>query len=252
MMHGLGDSAEGFADFGEVLGQNFPHLKIILPSALSRSVTLNGGALMPAWYDITNFIDNSADGIEDSASIICSILEKENTLGIPYHRMALAGFSQGGAMSLFVGLQLPIDMKLAGLLVLSGYLPAIERFSLTEGLGDMRVLHCHGTTDPVVSFDKAMATKTTMVLKGLCDYRLQSFPGMPHTVTHEVMSASVAFLSEILPHDQSYALQPKSASDMSVKELKAALRAANLIHKAKGFTEKSEFINLLEEYRASL
>lgn len=53
-------------------------------------------------------------------------------------------------MSLVTGLQLPSDKKVAGLLVMSGYLPAANRFRLTSGLEDIPVLHCHGLADPVV------------------------------------------------------------------------------------------------------
>lgn len=63
----------------------------------------------------------------------------------------LAGFSQGGALSLTTGLQLPADKKLAGLLVLSGYLAGAKEFTLTPGLESVPVFHGHGTSDPMVS-----------------------------------------------------------------------------------------------------
>ena len=59
-------------------------------------------------------------------------MASENQLGIPFDRMMLAGFSQGGAMSLFAGLQLPIEEKLAGILVMSGYCPGYSKFNLVR------------------------------------------------------------------------------------------------------------------------
>lgn len=53
-------------------------------------------------------------------------------------------------MSLSVGLQLPVEKKLAGLLVMSGYLPAASSFRLTPGMEDVPVMHCHGNADPMV------------------------------------------------------------------------------------------------------
>ena len=53
-------------------------------------------------------------------------------------------------MSLSVGLQLPPEKKLAGILVMSGYLPAASTFRLTTGHEDTPVLHCHGRADPMV------------------------------------------------------------------------------------------------------
>ena len=64
--------------------------------------------------------------------------------------MVLAGFSQGGALSLFTGLQLPAEMKLAGILVMSGYLAAAKDFTLTPGLENVPVFHGHGSADPMV------------------------------------------------------------------------------------------------------
>jgi predicted esterase len=53
-------------------------------------------------------------------------------------------------MSLVTGLQLPAENKVAGILVMSGYLPAANRFRLTPGLESIPILHCHGLADPMV------------------------------------------------------------------------------------------------------
>lgn len=156
LMHGLGDSAEGLSDIAEHWGKSMPHIKFVLPTASNRPVTMNGGMRMNAWYDIVGLDDRaseSCDGIDHSVNTIRDLLAKESALGLPYSRMALAGFSQGGAMSLFTGLQLPEpEQKLAGLAVMSGYLPGAALFKLTPGLESTPVFHCHGSADPVVSF----------------------------------------------------------------------------------------------------
>ncbi len=110
----------------EHLAESMPHVKFIVPTAATMSVTLNGGMPMPAWYDIVGLDDRageSCDGIDASCARIRAMLAAEHAAGLPYHRMALAGFSQGGAMSLFCGLQQPAEQKLAGALILSGYCP---------------------------------------------------------------------------------------------------------------------------------
>jgi lysophospholipase-2 len=118
LMHGLGDSADGLSDLGDMFVRSYPHIKFILPTAEQRPVTLNGGMRMNAWYDIVGLDDRAAescDGIVESVERVRGLLMKEAALGLPFHRMALAGFSQGGAMSLYTGLQLPDDAhKLAG------------------------------------------------------------------------------------------------------------------------------------------
>lgn len=87
-----------------------PHLKFVLPTAPTQRVTMNMGAPMPSWYDIVGLDERSNEnckGIEESQAKIKAILQKEHEeTGLPYSRMVLAGFSQGGALSLFTGLQL--------------------------------------------------------------------------------------------------------------------------------------------------
>jgi len=149
--HGLGDSASGICPIVESIALSIPYAKFYLPSASDRSVTLNNGVRMPAWYDIKSIGDPSCDGIESSVPVIENILREEHVLGLPYSRMVLAGFSQGGALSLYIGLQLA-SIHLAGILVFSGYLPGYDKFKITPGLEDVRILHCHGLSDPLVIF----------------------------------------------------------------------------------------------------
>ena len=48
MIHGLGDSAEGWIDVAENLSEVLPYVRFILPTASEKPVTLNGGMLMPS------------------------------------------------------------------------------------------------------------------------------------------------------------------------------------------------------------
>ena len=142
-----------------------PHTKIILPTAKTRPVTLNGGMQMPAWYDIVGLDERSAEhchGIDESVAVVLEIIRGEVNLGLHPSRIILAGFSQGGALSLFTGLQLPAELKPAGIVVLSGYLAGAGRFRLSSGFEDIPVLHCHGTGDMVVRFDWAGKTKAAV------------------------------------------------------------------------------------------
>jgi predicted esterase len=161
----LGDSANGLQEVPKIWkNHNLGHIKFILPTAPQRPVTLNMGHLMNGWYDVIKLNERANDpntGIEDSCKYIQSLIEEElNKTGLPLSRIALAGFSQGGAMSLFTGLQekyLPTSseqpsQRLAGLLVMSGYLPKASAFKLSESLKETPVLHCHGSDDQIVSF----------------------------------------------------------------------------------------------------
>ena len=88
--HGLGDTAEGFADVAEQFASRYPWLKIILPTAPTQKVTMNMGMAMPSWYDIVGLDERSNEncaGIEESQARIAQILQKEHeATGLPYSR----------------------------------------------------------------------------------------------------------------------------------------------------------------------
>lgn len=257
--HGLGDSAEGFVDMAENLASQMPHLKFILPTAPTQPVTMNMGMPMPSWYDITGLDERSnenCNGILQSQTTLHTILQNEHAnTSLPYHRMLLAGFSQGGALSLFTGMQMPSpSQKLAGIVVMSGYLPAAKKFTITAGLEDTPILHCHGEADPMVQI--GMARRSQEVLtgdKGAKDYRLKTYPGLVHSVNPEEVAEVLSFLGTVLPKDgdnmDEWKVKLKDPIDMSVKELRETIRKAGLGRKAVGFMEKSEFVKLIQEHR---
>eukprot|EP00560_Eucampia_antarctica_P006891 CAMPEP_0197823372 /NCGR_PEP_ID=MMETSP1437-20131217/708_1 /TAXON_ID=49252 ORGANISM="Eucampia antarctica, Strain CCMP1452" /NCGR_SAMPLE_ID=MMETSP1437 /ASSEMBLY_ACC=CAM_ASM_001096 /LENGTH=284 /DNA_ID=CAMNT_0043422505 /DNA_START=150 /DNA_END=1004 /DNA_ORIENTATION=- len=251
--HGLGDTAEGFVDVAEHLASEMPYLKFILPTAPTQPVTMNMGMPMNSWYDITGLDERSNEnckGIETSVAVIKTILAQEHkNTGLPYNRMMLAGFSQGAALSLFTGLQLPSESALAGIVVLSGYLPSAKKFSITDGLQNTPILHCHGEVDPMVKYDMALKSKELVVGKGSTNYNLKGYPGVVHTVSREEVVDVAKFIVQTLPPDDSCKINLKDPGDMSVKELKNAIRKANLGSRAVGLMEKQEFVKLLIEYR---
>src|SRR3546814_11425456 len=92
-----------------------------------RPVTLNGGMPMRAWYDIVGLSTGDAQddtGVRASEQIVRGYLDRQLAIGIPASRIILAGFSQGGAMTLHTGLRLP--QAIAGLIALSSYVPLHE------------------------------------------------------------------------------------------------------------------------------
>lgn len=238
------------------LAQNFaaemPHLKFILPTAPTQAVTMNMGMAMPSWYDITGLDERSNEnckGIEASRDRIVEILNKEHeATKLPYNRMVLAGFSQGGALSLWTGLQMP--QKLAGVLMMSSYLPAAGQFTITEGSQDTPILHLHGSADPLVTM--AVAKKSQDIVtgsKGATNYEFKAYPGLQHSVNIQELADARAFLQKVLPPDDTCKIQLKDPTEMSVKELRAAIKKAGLSQQAVGLMEKHEFVTLLKNHR---
>lgn len=201
-------------------------------------------------YDITGLDERSNEqckGLPDSVQRLAGILKTEHeTNGLAYSRMVLAGFSQGGALSVFTGFSLP--QKLAGIVCLSGYLPAASQFQITPGLEDTPVLHCHGTQDMVVNHALAGKSRDKVLGHGATDYTIESYP-IGHTVSMDELRRVEEFLTRVLPDDSSFRIQLKDPSDMTVKELKLAVRKAGL--SSVGLMEKSEFVKLLKDHRAN-
>jgi len=165
-LHGLG--ADGF-DFQPIVPQlNLPHVanvRFIFPHAPAMPVTMNGGYIMAAWYDLYSLKVNDPDtnpqdeaGIKQSVERIQQLIQQENALGIPNERIILVGFSQGGAMALYTGLT--IDQPLAGIMGLSCYLPLHTQIEKTLNLATKNtpVFMAHGKQDPVVLHEYGKAS----------------------------------------------------------------------------------------------
>jgi len=199
-LHGLGADGHDFAGLVPELDlSNCPPIRFVFPHAPSLPVTVNGGYVMPAWYDIlgTNlFSQQDSVGIQASERAIVALIEHEVALGIPADRIVLAGFSQGCAMALHAGLRLP--QRLAGIMALSGYLPLADRLGAERHPANAQtpVFMAHGTQDPVVVIARGEASRDALVALGQpVDWR--SYP-MPHSVHPNEMTDISAFLAQVL------------------------------------------------------
>ena len=199
-LHGLG--ADGY-DFVNIVSElhlpdNVP-IKFVFPHAPMRAVTLNNCYVMRAWYDIKQlgnlFQEEDEKGIRDSADKIIELIEHEQQLGMPSNKIILAGFSQGGAMALHVGLRYP--KKLAGIIALSTYLP-LRNFLLTE----MSKVNCgtsimmaHGTQDPLIPINFAIASKDFLIKHG-CQIEWHDY-AMVHSVCAQEINDVSKWLQKI-------------------------------------------------------
>ena len=215
---------------------------------------MNMGMMMPAWYDIIGLDKRSNEncpGIDDSQRLILDILKSEHDMGIPYNRMVLAGFSQGGALSLYTGMQLPPEAGcLAGIVLMSGYLPHASGFNITPGLENTPIFHAHGAVDPLVQITAAKESQSHVTEKGAKNYTLEIYEGLAHSANPKEIGDVLNFMIKCLPPSEEVKIKLKDPSEMSVKELKVAIQKAGIGSKAVGFSEKSEFIDLLRNHRA--
>lgn len=155
-LHGLGADGHDFEPIVSLLG--LPFVRFVFPNAPARPVTINAGMVMPAWYDVVSLGgpgpgEREAD-VRLSARLIEAVLEREEKRGVPSTRIVLAGFSQGAALALHVGVRFP--RPLLGIMVLSGYevLPETRGAEASEANRATPMLFCHGTQDPLVAVDR--------------------------------------------------------------------------------------------------
>lgn len=152
-LHGLGADGNDFVPIIPEL--NLPaHMAVrfIFPNAPSIPITINGGYVMPAWYDITAMdIDRTVDTAQliASAEQIRLLIGRETDRGISSHRIVLAGFSQGGAVAYQTALT--HMFPLAGLLCLSTYFATGDTLTPNVANRQIPIKICHGTRDPMVA-----------------------------------------------------------------------------------------------------
>ena len=151
-LHGLGADGEDFVPIADELKLPVA-VRYIFPHAPQRAVTINGGLVMRAWYDIASQrIDAQQDaaGIRTSQIAVEALIEQEISRGISPGNIFLAGFSQGGAIALHTALHR--NAPLGGVLALSTYLPLMES-AAAEGLASTTatpIFMAHGRGDPVI------------------------------------------------------------------------------------------------------
>ncbi|MGB4360010.1 MAG: carboxylesterase [Rhodoferax sp.] len=202
-LHGLGADGNDFAGLVPELDlSGCPAIRFIFPHAPAIPVTVNGGYVMPAWYDIfgANLVDRQdAAGIRASAQAVAALIEHEISRGIPASRIVLAGFSQGCAMALHTGLRFP--HTLAGIMALSGYLPLADDFAAerTAANAHTPIFMAHGSQDPVVVPARGEASRDLLVKMG---YPVQwhSYP-MPHSLHPREVADIAIFLKQVLTQD---------------------------------------------------
>jgi len=166
-LHGLGASGHDFEDIVPLLER--PDVRFVFPHAPRRPVSINMGLIMPAWYDIER-LDASghanAAHVRESCELVTALLERENERGVPSDRIVLAGFSQGGAIALHLGLRHP--QRLLGLLVLSAYelFPAEREAEQSPDNTATPILFGHGSYDPLIAVERGRAASEALGASG--------------------------------------------------------------------------------------
>jgi len=198
-LHGLGADGHDFETIVPELGMPAaaPGVRFVFPHAPLQPVTINGGAVMRAWYDVTGDGRQDAAGIRSSQARVETLIARERARGVAARSIVLAGFSQGGAIALQTALRHP--ERLAGIVALSTYLPLPDTVGkeASQANRDVRIFMAHGTQDPLIPLSWASRSRDHLVALGYA-IEWREYP-MPHSVCAEEIGDVGAWLRVVLP-----------------------------------------------------
>ena len=200
-LHGLGADCHDFEPLvPEIVAHRERAWRFVFPNAPVRPVTINGGMSMRAWYDILGFDRLAAEdtaGFRDTDTRVRELIAHEIERGIPAARIVLAGFSQGGAVTLYTGLRYP--ERLAGIMGLSCYLPLADTLAAERAPANAGVplFMAHGLDDGVLPIGMGLDSREKLKALGYGvewhQYR------MAHSVSQPEVADIRQFLFRVLP-----------------------------------------------------
>ena len=196
-MHGLGADGSDFAPLADEIELPIG-VRYIFPHAPMMPVSINGGYVMRAWYDISDAAIRREDepGVRASQQSVEALLAREKSRGIAASRIVLAGFSQGGAIALQTGLR--HSERLAGIMALSTYVPLAAQLAAEADPANREVpiFMAHGTADPMIAFARAATSRDLLQQQGYVvewhEYRMQ------HAVCPQEITDIVSWLRRVL------------------------------------------------------
>lgn len=197
-LHGLGADGNDFAPIVPQLNLSLDFgVRFIFPHAPAIPVTINSGYVMPAWYDIKQIdVDRHVDNeqLQESASRIHDLIDREIERGIQSTRIIVAGFSQGGAVSFEAALS--YEQPLAGIMALSTYFATVGTIKINAIQQSIPILICHGEHDPVVSESLGKRSRASLEKLGF-EPEYHSYP-IEHSVCPQEIEDIGNWISRVL------------------------------------------------------
>lgn len=200
ILHGLGDTGNGWVSFAKLLQRKFPGMKFVLPHAPVIPITAFNNQRVPSWFNI--FQLGQSDGKKDVDGFLKSVREVELLLveeaaKVDAGKLVLGGFSQGAALTL-TSAAIDKDVRLGGFVALSGFCPILDDVlkQRQETNLDVPVLQCHGTADTMITYQYAQDTYAFFKNNiGLRDYEFREYAGLGHSTTEKEIADVVDFLT---------------------------------------------------------
>lgn len=228
-LHGMGDTSSGWASLDHMLPAVCPRLstdkiEYIIPQAPIKGITLNGGQLVPAWFDLFDWpIDStSRDDVIGQLNAVCMVEEivksVEQERGIPASRIVVGGFAQGAAVAMLASYfrKERKHQPFAGCVCLSGWLPNSWNFPVNSYIAEMTpLLWAHGVFDNKVLFHQQALGVQRLEKEGI-DVIQKNYP-----CAHESFQLQeIKDMAEFVDH----VLFPKVPKQMATAEFVASVK----------------------------
>lgn len=181
-------------------------VRFVFPQAPTVKVNIKPGSpmsMIARGDSMTSWFQHNDDDTIDTASLETSrqqleaFIEREIERGIPSEKIALIGFSQGGALGTHTGLR--YDKPLAGITGLSTFHPTVDTLAEegSEANKNIPIFYAHGTKDVVIKIEDARETKDKIVALGYnVDWR--EYENMNHALCPEEIADIAAWIVKVL------------------------------------------------------
>ncbi|VDM33458.1 unnamed protein product [Hydatigera taeniaeformis] len=169
-------------------------------------VSVNQNTVMPAWFDVYGLtVDAPQDeaGIVRAAEQISRIIKAEVETGeVALEHIVLGGFSQGGSVALYTALTETNLRGLAGVVVLSSWLPLAQQLasdpSRIQAERSLPILQCHGAADSLVPYAIGSLTNTLLRNFHFTSAELHKIADLGHACNEEEMKIAQTFIYKVL------------------------------------------------------
>ncbi|XP_014488053.1 PREDICTED: lysophospholipase-like protein 1 [Dinoponera quadriceps] len=213
--HGSGGTAEDMKEWINILIKEelqFPHIKLVYPSAPTQPYTPSDGMLQNVWFDrmaISNQVPENVKSIDSMCQIVSKWIEKEVADGIPYNRIILGGFSMGGALAFHLAYR--YKTGIAGCFAMSSFLNkgslVCEHLKANPESSKVPLLQCHGTEDTLVPIAWGEETAKNLEKLGV-NVKFVPLQNMDHALNRSEVQIWKDWLLDVLP-DKQLTFSPK-------------------------------------------
>ncbi|XP_076164317.1 lysophospholipase-like protein 1 isoform X2 [Ptiloglossa arizonensis] len=203
--HGSGSSGKDVKYWIDILNREeltFPHIKILYPTAPAQPYTPNYGMLSNVWFNRKSIAISVSEDIESINSMcydVLKLIDTEVSNGIAYNRIAVGGFSMGGALSLHLAYR--FNSSLAGCSVMSSFLnrnsSVYESLKVNSGTKPP-LLQFHGTMDNLVPLKWGQETYSDLKEYGV-NGQFIPLNNVLHEITRPEIEVFKRWMLEILP-----------------------------------------------------